>query len=441
MTVQEEAQWCIQNDGMLAEIRKKIKSGKATYADTAAYSARAGKMIGALLSRRLPEIPLDEREQLCVELLHGQYIDINAAVDAAQSYMDKALGIRLTPQHPAFNGERAHQIGSSTADPTVPQETQQRRAGSATETAVKSMHDDRMKAEAKSRSRLGLDVTIERKGNDCCAWCAEVAGRYPMGEEPEGIFRRHDNCDCTVIYGSQVLRGAVNEKGKRTKTWEEVDPKTVRGIEPVRLTRAQAAAIEAEHLPKRLTPGAESGTMDSADSRDDKAARRRFDSLTPEQRAEVVMRGIQAPDATFSYDRPDNNAMTLLRRVPSLPFTFDVRAHGLDTLIEFFRQDFPDGDPRAFIDAYTLATILRGRSDFQAFLAACAEAGEKPTIRLLACSTGDTTNTGNCFAQLLANELGIVVYAPTDTLYPRLDGTFYVGDFQDGYMKEFIGRK
>ncbi len=255
MTVQEEAQWCIQNDGMLAEIRKKIKSGKATYADTAAYSARSGKMIGALLSRRLPEIPPEEREQLCVELLRGQYIDINAAVDAAQSFMDKALGIRLTPQHPAFNGERAHQIGSSTADPTVPLETQQRRARSATETAVKSMHDDRMKAEAKSRSRIGLDVTIERKGSDCCEWCAAVAGRYQMGEEPEGIFRRHDNCDCTVIYDSQVLRGAVGKNGKRTKTWTEVEPKKVRGLEPMRLTKEQAAEIEAKHQPTVLTGG------------------------------------------------------------------------------------------------------------------------------------------------------------------------------------------
>lgn len=255
MTVQEEAQWCIQNDGMLAEIRKKLRRGKATHADTAAYSARAGGMIGALLSRRLPEIPPEEREQLCVELLHGQYIDINAAVDAAQSYMDKALGIHLTPQHPAFDGERAHQIGSSTADPTVPLETQQRRARSATETMVKSMHDDRMKAEAKSRSRLGLDVTIERNGTDCCPWCVEVAGRYPMGEEPEGIFRRHDNCDCTVIYGSQVLRGAVGKNGKRTKTWEEVDPKKVRGTEPVVLTAEQAAEIEAKHLPTVLTNG------------------------------------------------------------------------------------------------------------------------------------------------------------------------------------------
>lgn len=181
--------------------------------------------------------------------------------------------------------------------------------------------------------------------------------------------------------------------------------------------------------------------MDSADSRDDKSSTPQFDSLTPEQRADVVMKGIQAPDATFSYDRPDNNALSLLRRVPSVPFTFDVRAHGRDTWIEFFRQDFPAGDPRAAIDAYTLATILRRRSDFQAFLAACEEAGEKPAIRLLAFSTGDTTDTGNCLAQLLANELGIKVYAPTDFLYPRPHGTFYVGDFQDGFIRDFIERK
>ena len=46
------------------------------------------------------------------------------------------------------------------------------------------------------------------------------------------------------------------------RTWE-VPGKDAGAAEPTQLTRAQAAAIEAEHLPKRLTPDAESGTMRS----------------------------------------------------------------------------------------------------------------------------------------------------------------------------------
>lgn len=251
MTVREEAQWCIRKDGMLAEIRKKIRSGKATYEDTAAYSARAGKMIGALFSRRLPEIPPEEREQLCVELLHDQYIDINAAVDAAQRYLDERLGIQLAPQHAPFDSERGHQIGSSLRDLSKPVETLQRRAKAATETTVKSMHDDRMKTEAKFRSRAGLNCFITRKAvSGCCAWCTAMAGRYAYGEEPDDIYRRHDNCDCTVTFENGRKRQDVWSK----REWEAPEPGAGAG-DAVVLTEEQARELEAKHLPEVLTNG------------------------------------------------------------------------------------------------------------------------------------------------------------------------------------------
>ena len=251
MTVREEAQWCIQSDGMLAEIRKKIKNGNATYADTAAYSNRAGKLLGGVFSRRLPEIPPEEREPLCVELLHDRYIDINAAVDAAQRYLDARLGIQIAPQHAPFNSDRAHQIGSATADQTVPEETQQRRARSATETATKAMHDDRMKAESKFRHRAGLDCRIERVAvNGCCPWCSKVAGRYRYGEEPDDIYRRHDNCDCTVTFENGRKRQDVWSK----REWE-VPGKDAGASEPVVLTAEQAKALQAEKQLEVLTNG------------------------------------------------------------------------------------------------------------------------------------------------------------------------------------------
>ena len=60
---------------------------------------------------------------------------------------------------------------------------------------------------------------------------------------------------------------------------------------------------------------------------------------------------------------------------------------------------------------------------------------------MLSCNTGNTTNTGNCFAQLLANELGVKVEAPNKTLYVLFDGSFYIGDCGDGTMKLFYPRK
>lgn len=241
MTVREEVQQRIEQDPELIRLRKKIESGKATYADTAAYSNRAGKLLGEVFSRRLPEIPLEEREPLCVELLHDRYIDINAAVDTAQRFMDEALGIHIAPQHAPFDSERGHQIGSSLRDLSKPVETLQRRSRAATETATKAMHDDRMKAESKFRHRAGLDCRITRVAvNGCCPWCSKVAGRYVYGEEPEDIYRRHDNCDCTVTFENGRKRQDVWSK----REWEAPKPGAGAG-DPVVFTKEQAAAAGA----------------------------------------------------------------------------------------------------------------------------------------------------------------------------------------------------
>ena len=243
MTVREEVQQRIEQDPEMIRLRKKIESCKATYADTAAYSNRAGKILGEVFSRRLPEIPLEEREPLCVELLHDRYIDINAAVDTAQRFMDEALGIHIAPQYAPFDSERASQIGSSLRDLSKTVETLQRRAKSAPETATKSMHDDRMKAESKFRHRAGLDCRITRVAvNGCCPWCSKVAGRYRYGEEPDDIYRRHDNCDCTVTFENGRKRQDVWSK----REWEAPEPGAGAG-DAVVLTEEQAEALQAKH--------------------------------------------------------------------------------------------------------------------------------------------------------------------------------------------------
>lgn len=269
MTVREEVSRKIGRDVLLARLRQKIDSGKGTYADSFAYSDRAGKLLGEVFSRRLPDIPPEEREALCAELLHDRYTDINSVTDSVQNAQDAAQGLHLAPQHAPFNNERAHQIGSATADQTVPVETQQRRAKSATATMTRAMHDDRMKAEAKFRSRAGLKCYITRMTDGkCCPWCSKVAGRYEYGREPDGIYRRHDNCSCTVTFENGRRRQDVWSK----REWES--PKEGAGAgDPVVFTAEQAAAAgagapvvltkeQAKSLQDSiLTNGAENGIM------------------------------------------------------------------------------------------------------------------------------------------------------------------------------------
>jgi hypothetical protein len=109
-----------------------------------------------------------------------------------------------------------------------------------------------MKANADFRSRAGLDTYIERRDDGkCCEWCSKLAGRYSYPDKaPRDIFRRHDNCGCTVEY--------VCSKGRQdvwSKRWVS-EPKKIEYSKPTVLTPKEAAELE-----KRLTAERESGII------------------------------------------------------------------------------------------------------------------------------------------------------------------------------------
>lgn len=235
---------------------EKIRSGKATYADTSLYARWAAINLGMSLSNVICDIDLSDRAAVCKALLLDQYEDINGFIDMVQAELDSRFGIQLAPHRAPFNAERADTIGHALADATKPDEVIRRRARSATETATKAIHDDRMESEAKFRHKAGLDCRITRVAvNGCCPWCSKVAGRYVYGEEPDDIYGRHDNCDCTVTFENGRKRQDVWSK----REWESPEPGAGAG-DPVVLTKEQGERLQAEH---GLTKPAESGTIQS----------------------------------------------------------------------------------------------------------------------------------------------------------------------------------
>ena len=462
MTLDEDLAKRIAEDAVLSRVLAKADSGTADFTDTSRYHDRMAEIVGAVMREHVLEVPAESRSALCERVLRDRYRDSAELLSRVQEALDAALGIRLAPQIPEFQTERVRQIGHSLEDATAPDEKIQRRAESASANVVRAFQDRYVQENARFRSDAGLKCWIVRDaGAKCCDWCAGIDGKYEYGSEPKDVYGRHDNCTCTVTYENGRKRQDVWSK----RTWEQPEPgagagepvrfseKSMRGgaDEPARLSGAntpngfrptvftpeQAAAVEQF----ALTGGAERDRIDAADSRDDSMARRIYNAMTPEQRAEVIMRGIREPEPTFSHDSDKNNAMKYLRKTPPLPFVFDVRSHGNPKSMEFFKDEYPKDDPRALIDAYTLAMILRGREDFQAFLEDCAAQGKSQAVRLLSCSTGRITDTANCFAQLLANELGMMVYAPTDIIYAFPNGYYEIGKINDGEMKPFWGRK
>lgn len=262
-------------DPELRKLSKKIRNGKADFNDTFRYSEIVSKYLGEIMQENIGTItnPLG-KEYVCKELLRDHYEAINDVLGEVQVALDEELGIHLNPVKAPRNDERIAQVAHALEDPTVNPETIRRRAKAPVVNTAMSMHDDYIRVNAKLRNDLGLKPIIQRFGTGCCSWCSAVAGKWRFGEQPDDVFRRHDNCNCTIIYDTQVLRGHQNEDGSRTKKWEEVDPKDVEanGFVPTVNTPEQAEKLQAKLSEGLTIPGQGSimntGRVEPANSQD-----------------------------------------------------------------------------------------------------------------------------------------------------------------------------
>lgn len=248
-------------DPELRKLSKKIRNGKANFNDTFRYSEIVSKYLGEIMQENIGTItnPLG-KEYVCKELLRDHYEAINDVLGEVQVALDEELGIHLNPVKAPRNDERIAQVAHALEDPTVKPETIRRRAKAPVVNTAMSMHDDYIRVNAKLRNDLGLKPILQRFGTGCCAWCAAVAGKWRFGEQPDDVFRRHDNCDCVIIYDTQVLRGVKTQDGGRSKTWTEVDPSDLQTDPPKVFSQAEAEQLQ-ENAVSRLTLAGERDIM------------------------------------------------------------------------------------------------------------------------------------------------------------------------------------
>ena len=250
----------LSTDPEFRTIVKRINSGRATLIDTERYAQITARTVSKELSGSV--LDLADREKITAQVLRDSYDNINEVCTRVQKAMDEKAGIHIRPQQAAFPGERVEQFVHSLVDPTVEDAVIKRRARAGSDTIVKSAHDDFIRKNATFRNDAGLTCYIIREGSNCCEWCSSVAGKYKFGTQPDDIFRRHDNCDCTIIYDGQVLRGKQNADGSRSKTWEEV-PDADGNYNPTVLSPEEAERLQAKNQPQILTNGVNGGKISS----------------------------------------------------------------------------------------------------------------------------------------------------------------------------------
>lgn len=118
---------------------------------------------------------------------------------------------------------------------------------------------------------------------------------------------------------------------------------------------------------------------------------------------------------------PDNDPLQkYIQNVKPLKTYFDVAMHGTPNAVGF-------GTAETNMSPRLLAAVIRHSDGWN---------GQK--IRLLSCSTGKQLGDDYCFAEELANALGVEVKAPDDILLISPSGRISVGLLGKGGMVSYI---
>ena len=401
-------------DKELSAILKKMKAGTADFEDMQRYSLRTAEIRAEILKENLSSAGTGRNEEACIQILKEQHEDVFQKESAVQKALDEKQNIHIAAKKPKFPAERVRKAAHSLEDKTVLEEVIQRRAENAVANIANSFHDDYIKENAEFRQNAGLKCHVTRTGaSKCCAWCAEVAGRYEVGKEPADFWRRHDSCSCRMDYENQKVRQRLSGQGKGWKVNSEFQRKQAQRIEykPTRFIKEQAKALESKKLSriKGLTIAGKTGIIDIISVASNAHPRK------PELET-MIKKCIEQEKPVFADDLAPN-----FSRIKPEKDRYIISLHGNPYSAFLYGQK---------IDARTLANIIRSRKDYNGI----------DDIVLISCNTGNEENVKKCFAQKLADELNTTVYAPTrygainifgKYYSSNISGTKHIGEFKE----------
>lgn len=133
----------------------------------------------------------------------------------------------------------------------------------------------------------------------------------------------------------------------------------------------------------------------------------------------IITRSTMKLENGFAAFPAEDPLRDFIKKVKPLKTFFDVAMHGSPTAVGF-------GTAETNMSPRLLASVIRHSEGWN---------GQK--IRLLSCSTGAVNGDDYCFAEELANTLGVVVKAPNDTLYITQNGRMYVGKDRNGKFVDY----
>ena len=223
-----------QADKEISSLLTRIQSGSGSYEDASEASRRLGSELSKIYTQKMRDAydinisaNSGQIDDILRQTLKHDYDTITELSKATQESLNKTAGINMKAVVPEYNVNRTEGIISRV------DEFSQRNLDAAMnelETNMvnysMSVVDDSVKANADYQFKAGMVPKVKRimHGFKPCKWCQALAGTYEYPDVPDDVYRRHQNCYCTVTYtpsGSKTSQDVWSKKWGKEQDFEK----------------------------------------------------------------------------------------------------------------------------------------------------------------------------------------------------------------------------
>ncbi len=222
--VREQYNTGLNSSTLLSEVLTAIADHKATYED----ANNAAKEVGNILSESYKNITSDTlpdgrmyyniADRVVGTTMTDAYEYIADIAEQTQAILNENAGIGIKAIVPDINEDRIAGIVNRLSEAANFEDIRWL-LDAPIKNFCQSIIDDSVKSNAEFQSNTGLSPKIVRKAaSGCCEWCTNLAGTYSYPNNvPDDVYRRHENCNCTVEYDP----GSGKRQNIHTKQWTD----------------------------------------------------------------------------------------------------------------------------------------------------------------------------------------------------------------------------
>lgn len=237
--VRDSFQASFDRDSKIKSIYEKIEAGTATYLEANDFAVRAGEHLAKaykqISAADLPDGKMyyNIANSIIPPTMTNNYDLVSEIATQIQQNLNEEAGIGLKALTPELNQDRIDGIVNriSSVDDF---DAIKWILDSPIVDFSQSIIDDSIRRNAEFHGEAGMTPKIVRKNAffGCCKWCSKLQGTYVYPDVPQDVYRRHQNCRCTVDYHP----GNGKKQNVHNKGWKKEvlkDYETEQNYKPV----------------------------------------------------------------------------------------------------------------------------------------------------------------------------------------------------------------